>query len=234
MRLKPSTIASWILLAGLSGVVVLESQRDPVANAMEDIPIPPAGQAAGTGTDAPPLAPLAALAPADSFGAVSERPLFTATRRPPELQTEETPAATNLQPTVQPTNLLLSAIILEGDTRLALLQTTSPPGEIQQINEGGVFNGWTVAEIRDESVLLRTGDRTAELQLRKFQSSMTVSPGAARRPRAAAAPAAQRVRSPAEIAAQAAAAKAARARRPWANPKLRGAARAAEIQSRTR
>lgn len=233
MRLKRTTIVSWILLAGLSGLVVLQTQRDAVTEAMGDIPKPPAGQAAGTGTDAAPLAPLATLAPASSFAAVSERPLFTATRRPPEAPTQETPTATSSQPTTQPTRIVLSAIVLEGDTRLAFMRTTAPPSDLQQVNEGGVFNGWTVAEIRDESVLLRIGTRTAELQLRKFQSSTAVKPGAGGRPGAAASPAAQRVRSPAEIAAQAAAAKAARSSRPSVRSRLRGAARAAEIQSRT-
>lgn len=129
-------------------------------------PLPPAGTASDA--ELPQLTLPEQQVPAlESLQATLERPLFNPERRPPapatQAESEPSPAMT---PSAPPA-LTVSAIIVEGSDRSALL--TAPGGEQpQRVREGTLVSGWRLIEIHDDSILLQSGTRHLPLPLHTF------------------------------------------------------------------
>jgi hypothetical protein len=129
------------------------------------------------------------LADRETFSETLARPLFMADRQPPEGEALESPAPVQRAAKPDAKRYALSAIIIVDDERVALLTDTATGG-LSRVKEGESIAGWQVAEIRQESAVLRNGDVREELSLRVFGPPV-VAPkprraptGAKRKPRA--------------------------------------------------
>jgi|GEM_PF-6494778 len=101
-----------------------------------------------------------------------DRPLFTADRKPVVVTdnttapTIEAPAAT----TSQRPSLVLSAVIINGDRRMALLQELGSDTATIHAEQGqSLVGGWLLKEVTPERVVLSRDGQQQELLLRKFQ-----------------------------------------------------------------
>ena len=109
-----------------------------------------------------------ALAPREEFAVVAQRPLFMSTRRPPEpppAPPPRTAATPPPPPPPAPPPLTVQAIVRDGSRWVAVLSPgdQTPP---QQAEPGSTVFGWTVTAIHPHAVELRSGERTARIELR--------------------------------------------------------------------
>jgi hypothetical protein len=146
----------WLVLcAGLGGVVALELSRS--------LPLAPQVTAALPATPPPDLAPEPAAfepPPSTALGEISERPLFSTTRRPfvPETRVEE------LQEPDEDVSIELVGTLLTDDGRAALLQ---PAGQdARWLRTGERIAGWQIETIERDRITLRLDDEAKTLQLR--------------------------------------------------------------------
>jgi hypothetical protein len=96
--------------------------------------------------------------------------LFAVSRRPEEEAAETAPEAkveTVVTPTAPPA-LRLSAVIIEPDRRQALL-IPKDGGAPMRVLQGSEVQGWTLSEVRDDTVVLSRGPARHELTLRTFE-----------------------------------------------------------------
>ena len=138
------------------------------------------GDAPGTARDQPP--PAAAgktpatntaatftLPPLQRFGMVTERPLFSPDRKPPQ-HTDDTAGAWS--------SFVLSGIIITPQSREALVLHGKPQA-VAHVQEGQALEGWTVAAIDPDRVVFRDGPNEHELRL----TPKTAPPDVTTRPR---------------------------------------------------
>jgi hypothetical protein len=136
-------------------------------------PVPPPAVAATVRTSAMTAGPAAAddrLPPLEDFAAVAERPLFHATRRP---VAEEVPVVA----AAAPVNLFLYGVVIEDARRIAHLQAP-PEGRVRALRVGDSIDGWKVAEIHTNRVVLREGARRQTVHLRKPADAEGAAAGA--------------------------------------------------------
>jgi len=134
---------------------------------LDDTPIRAAAPGAeeearvGVQGEAPSMPPLAA------FAETLERPLFSESRRPAESETlAEAPDDSDAaRPAAG--GFLLSAVVITDESRVALLRGPESRA-LARLREGETLDGWSVAEIRADSVLLRHADETQRVPLRRF------------------------------------------------------------------
>lgn len=126
----------------------------------------------------------------DEYAEVYERPLFTPDRRPPEEEPE--PEIATAEEEIELDRLVLNATLLLPERSLAWVQELGAQ-ELKKIEPEDDLEGWTVAEIaRDKVVLERQGEQHT-LLLRDYEN---LPPAAPARPRPTAA-AGSRGRTPA-------------------------------------
>ncbi|HEX3954191.1 MAG TPA: hypothetical protein VHW90_11495 [Stellaceae bacterium] len=115
---------------------------------------PPSSVAA---RDSAAAATVPALPPAAAFAAVSDRPLFSPSRRPPAV------AAAPLAGAVAARYRLIGVIAIGGDRRALL---ADGPRRIE-ISEGGALDSWKVARIEDDRVVFSTPTGETSLILQR-------------------------------------------------------------------
>ena len=96
------------------------------------------------------------IPPESAFAEVVERPLFSATRRPPSASAAAAAAATAQG------DLVLVGIVTSSAERYALIQH-GKPARVDRVAENDALSGWTVESIERDRVILHTGDRRLEL-----------------------------------------------------------------------
>jgi hypothetical protein len=121
-------------------------------------PLSAPGPAAEAAQTPPPAPAIADLAPLATFPAVFERPLFSPSRRPPP--NEKAPVLG----TGGAERYRLLGLMTAGQTRRALLADGSRRFEIA---EGAAFDGWIVARIEQDRVVLSSPSGETELRLRR-------------------------------------------------------------------
>jgi len=136
--------------AVLGSTVYDEFTAPPAAPA----PQPPAAAAGEAGTAAAPFV----MPPLETYAEVTARPLFFPTRRPAPLQ-----AATADRVDAQ--SLILVGVILAENGNAALIARVNLPGA-RRVAVGEEIEGWTLAEIDADRVVLRNGNTHAELRLK--------------------------------------------------------------------
>ncbi len=104
----------------------------------------------------------------ETLNQIETRPLFTATRRPPEPPAahEENPGKAS-----QPANLkkyLLTAVVITDDRRLAIFRDTST-GSFFRRSEGGEIDGWLVEGVLPDEVVVSKEGVTERLGLRRYR-----------------------------------------------------------------
>lgn len=97
-----------------------------------------------------------ALPPLQSFSAVTERPLFSQTRRPSPQGGDDSLGAWS--------SFTLTGIIISANSREALIMHGRPP-TLVHLQEGQDVEGWMVTSILPDRVVLRGGGSEHELKL---------------------------------------------------------------------
>jgi hypothetical protein len=160
MRRQHSTRPAIVLLAGAIGMLLALNWflfRNPVD-------ISPIDQAKGT-TNAPVAPNLKLATPLDNksaaqFAEAVNRPLFNPDRRPVK---REVTAADSVDP--QPSELQLVGVMKSGRSGARALIRASGTQAGKWIAEGEQFNGWTLRNIGERSVVVEAGGRSHQLTL---------------------------------------------------------------------
>src|SRR5215471_19777487 len=115
---------------------------------------------------------------AASFGDIDAHPVFSASRTPIASHFDGAHAGTS---GAFPTDVSLIGVIIEGQTRMALVKTASEPFA-RSVPQGGDIEGWTVSEVDADKIVLSSGATKQEILLaanRATESSgLSVNPGA--------------------------------------------------------
>ena len=112
------------------------------------------------------------LPPVTDFASIVERPLFMGDRRPASDDNGETVEAGPVLPvpgTGLSTDLVLSAIVLDGDKAIALIQSGTDR-KVHRLETGDTIDGWAVKEIHDRKIALVRGSETRDLELQVKKS----------------------------------------------------------------
>ncbi|MBI1733225.1 MAG: hypothetical protein HYR49_10745 [Gammaproteobacteria bacterium] len=156
-------ILQLILAAGtlaLAGVLVVELRARPVevkadsgAKLIAEAPAAPV-------PDARPFPPV------QEYAAITERPLFSPDRKAQIATAAPTAGAAQLSAgTTDPAEMILTAVVITNERPLAILETARGKG-VHKIAVGEAVNGWTLAEIQPEAVVLEKGSEVRTLELR--------------------------------------------------------------------
>jgi general secretion pathway protein N len=128
------------------------------------------------------------IVPLESLEDTRTRPLFAENRRP-ETEEESATVATGAPETAAiRAGISLSAIVITGAQRMALIRV-SPEAGLLQVREGDSVGGWSLDRINAESVELSNAKGQTEIALRHYDPPPE--------PKPAAAPRAQRPKAPA-------------------------------------
>jgi general secretion pathway protein N len=156
-RWLPSSAA---LALGAGSLAVLLA-----AGAAPDVPDPGGLSAARpAGVDAAP--PGVAPRPAVPESAILDRPLFSATRRPPPAPAPApeaaAPPASPPPPPPPELGIALVGIVLDGTARIAILRPLDGQPALD-LREGEAVGGWRVIRIGSDRIAVRNGDTEREL-----------------------------------------------------------------------
>lgn len=128
--------------------------------------------------------PATRLAPASSYAAVSERPLFAPSRRP-QTQAPLVVAEPEQRPPPAPPPTLpvtLVGILISPEGRFAVLRW--PNGRSATLEEGGVVEGWTLRRVLPDRASFFMGAASTELTFSAHQAPPAIPlPAAATRRR---------------------------------------------------
>ena len=167
-----------LLLAGLGGLLYIQWQIAPVQEPgrlpARDVPAPGGEDVKSTQVDF-----AITLDAAEAFDVISKRPLFVEGRRPPEeLPTVQEPVVKDMD--LQ--GLDLKAVLITPQLTVAWVKDQKT-GAIDKVKPGKKIRGWTVQAVKPDLLMLSSGERTAELQLREYPAK--AAPAAKPKPRTA-------------------------------------------------
>ena len=144
-------VALLLASAALGSVVYGELAAAPF------VPVSAAPVTAAPADSGPRAAPFT-MPPLETYAEVTARPLFFPTRRPAPVQAVSAEL-------VDARALVLVGVILSETGRVALIARTNLPGA-HRVAEGEEIEGWTLASIEADRVVLHHGTTEAELRLR--------------------------------------------------------------------
>lgn len=102
------------------------------------------------------------IPPLSTLSEIVERPLFMAGRTPLVAPVPAPkPAA---RPTATSEQVLLSAVVITDEQRVALVYTDRDD-KLHQLRPGEIFKGWTLTEVRPEGMFLKQGPRERYIEL---------------------------------------------------------------------
>jgi len=161
VRLAPSTIASALLLvsaAALGAHLVISPPDASVESGVvagASIPDPPAELETENAFAIPGPGPLT------EFAEITDRPLFSPSRRPPVRERKAAPkpvvAAAPTPKRIDTGQYQLLGVVIEDERRVALLRSLRTR-TIEVVSEGETLDAWTVAKIGAESITLVQGN----------------------------------------------------------------------------
>lgn len=98
-----------------------------------------------------------------------ERPIFSATRRPPPRAVAATPVDEARVPPPKPVDappplMLVGAVVGEGDAIAILVNRTDQ--KVIRLRQGESLSGWSLTSVQPREVTLKQGDRSEVLALR--------------------------------------------------------------------
>lgn len=111
----------------------------------------------------PPPMPVFDLGEAARYAAITERPLFVATRRPAAVP-QAAPAASAPVSTDPTRYLVLKGTVLSGGDAIAVVQDTRTQ-TVLRLSEGTDFEGWTLAAVGARDVRFEKDGRAIGLRL---------------------------------------------------------------------
>lgn len=159
-----SLAASALLCAGLAVALVVELTATREANA-------PASTATLPSSAAVPKTPgRFTLPPLESFAEVTERPLFSSSRRPTAVDTPQSAER-------QPLSAILAGIVISGTSSSVIVSHGDPP-VLTRLKTGDDLDGWSVTSIEPTGVVLRRNGEEQQLKLRDIpgQTAAEVAP----------------------------------------------------------
>lgn len=163
-------LAASTLLAAAAAAIASLSQLPPVPNAERPVPPGPAAT----------IPKAHSVEPLETYRAISERPLFSPSRRPlppPLHETNAPPPAAAISPPSPPKSLpklLLLAVAIAPDRREAVLRL--PTGKSSTMCEGDVIDDWVVKKILPDRIVFSLADREQELAFPAAQESNAARP----------------------------------------------------------
>lgn len=113
-------------------------------------------------SDATALAPFQAPPPTD-FSEMTQRPLFSDTRRPPAVMA---PSEQRESPPLQPLDASLRGVVLTGDADPVAI-VTDRMGATHSVTIGDSVDAWQVVEIRTGLIVLEIDGRRETLELHR-------------------------------------------------------------------
>ena len=147
--------AALILVCGtLAAIIASQLDTSQSATFGEGI-----NSTAASREEAAPELPSYSLPPLSDFAALSERPLFSRTRRP-ALEDEEAP----VQVAQGGLEVILTGVIIAGEKRVALIVPRNSAKAVR-LAQGERFQGWTLSEVEAGGVIFRQGTRAQILEL---------------------------------------------------------------------
>jgi general secretion pathway protein N len=160
--MRKSTISvPGILLLSCAGLLWLNLPylRPPSAN--DNPTIPKAAQSRQNVSL--PAEPALNVPPLRRFTETLERPLFSSTRRPPEVAI----VAAKPAPKAAPLNLILKGVIFSPQERIAIVAPKLDRRDqtILRLSVGATYQGWTLKEIAPKAATFRHGDAEEHLKL---------------------------------------------------------------------
>ncbi|PWB82845.1 MAG: hypothetical protein C3F11_09765 [Methylocystaceae bacterium] len=122
--------------------------------------------------------PMARL-PLERFSETRQRPLFSATRRPPPLE----PVAVRRDPEPpsqpEPPSLMLVGVLIGGQAPRALVRS-GPADKVRNVEIGDDVGGWRVVEIAPRRVVLARDTRTSSIALFEAKNRPAKAPANAK------------------------------------------------------
>ncbi|MET4801614.1 hypothetical protein [Bradyrhizobium sp. LB11.1] len=122
--------------------------------------------------------------PLSALTVTQERPIFSATRRPPPRAVAAAPAEEAQAPPPKPVEappplMLVGAVVGESDAIAILVNRTNQ--KILRLRQGESLDGWSLTSVQPREVTLRQGDRSEVLVLQRPEvaSAPASSPGMA-------------------------------------------------------
>jgi hypothetical protein len=143
-----------IAVAALSGGALLLELAWPHELRRPDRHGGPPGEIEQPADDFVPVGPLS------DYLSISERPLFTPDRRPFVMIAEAAPAPVGPRVEFQ-----LTAVIIASEARIALLRSNVTP-TVQRVALNQTIDGWTLAQVTSDSVVLRQSEAAVTVPLR--------------------------------------------------------------------
>jgi len=166
-----------------------DGARDPAATVDVGAMKPIARPAPAVAKPVPRGNPLWAV-PLSALTATQERPIFSATRRPPSRAVVALPVEEDNAPPPKPAEaapplVLVGAVVGEDDAIAILLDRTDQ--KVVRMRQGESRAGWSLSSVQAREVTFRQGDRTEVLTLQRPDTASTppvpaiagVPPGAA-------------------------------------------------------
>lgn len=182
-------MSGWLKSVGLAALCVVLGIAESVAatSSRMDILSDDVGSGPAESVDVGAVRPIARPAPATSTPAprgnplwsvplsvltgTQERPIFSATRRPPPRAVAAAPAERPQAPPLPkpvegpPPLMLVGAVVGEGDAIAILINRTDQ--KIVRLRQGESLNGWSLAAVQPREVTLKQGDRSEVLALQR-------------------------------------------------------------------
>ncbi|WP_027532011.1 hypothetical protein [Bradyrhizobium sp. WSM3983] len=176
-------LAVFCAVLGITGSVAATSSRmdilsdDAAGSPAESVDVgtvrPIARPAPATSKPAPRGNPLWSV-PLSALSGTQERPIFSATRRPPPRAVAAAPAEEAHAPPPKPVEappplMLVGAVVGEGDAIAILVNRTDQ--KIIRLRQGESLDGWSLASVLPREVTLKQGDRSEVLALQRPDGS---------------------------------------------------------------
>lgn len=190
--LKSVGLAALCVVLGIAESVAATSSRmdilsdDVASGPAESVDVgavrPIARPAPATSTPAPRGNPLWSV-PLSVLTGTQERPIFSATRRPPPRAVAAAPAERPQAPPPPkpvegpPPLMLVGAVVGEGDAIAILVNRTDQ--KIVRLRQGESLNGWSLAAVQPREVTLKQGDRSEVLALQRPEAVSAPASGPA-------------------------------------------------------
>ena len=126
---------------------------------------------------------LPATPPLSDYSELTERPLFSRTRRAVSGNSQEPPPQPIATTPVGAPDFRLSAIVIAGEQRIALLQPLAGGlAEPQRLSPGEHYQDWEVLEVHPRSVILRRNGQRHTLALESTATPEPLAPPSAEPP----------------------------------------------------
>jgi hypothetical protein len=149
-----SLAAAALLCAGLAAALALEltsaGNADAPAPGTATAPVPPSVTLSKASNRF-------ALPPLETFAEVTERPLFSSSRRPPAIDAP--------QSTERSFGATLAGIVISASSRTIIVSHGDPP-VLTRLKQGDDLDGWSITSIEPNRALLRRDGVEQELKLR--------------------------------------------------------------------